>query len=359
MLFIKKTQRVCLLVGYLNLIFIYKPDNTGKSIIKRLRNLNNVSEYGDWEYYAQNAGLNQDAWADLKEEERTSRQLLNSGEARLLQQARNQQEAHNDNLTTPAFADSYWGMFDYNRGYSPDLESSGIMSIHRLPKYSYYFFQSQRDANEQSPLFDSGPMVFIASEWADSLLTRSQLKEQSSNQVRVFSNADEVELWLNGEIISRNKPSQDKFSTHIAHPSFEFDVKTFTPGQLKAKAFINGELVAEHHVTSPQNPTTIKLTIDESGKAPTAGVNDVLFAYAELFDAKGNSVPHNDVKIEFTGQGDIEILQTRSALTEQGKAAVLIRIGQSLTGASLKAVAPELNLQSEVLGLSPQSADES
>ncbi|NQY37502.1 MAG: DUF4982 domain-containing protein [Alteromonadaceae bacterium] len=319
----------------------------------------NVSEYGDWEYYAQNAGLNQDAWADLKEEDRTSRQLLNSGEARLLQQARNLQEAHNDNLTTPAFADSYWVMFDYNRGYADDLEASGIMSIHRLPKYSYYFFQSQRDANEQSPLFDSGPMVFIASEWTDSLLTRSQLKEQSAAQIRVFSNADEVELWLNGALISRNKPSQDKFSTHISHPPFEFDVKTFTPGQLKAKAFINGELVAEHSVTTPQKPTTIKLSIDESGKAPTAGVNDVLFVYAQLFDAQGNSVPINGETIEFEVQGDIEILQTRSALTEQGKAAVVIRIGQSLKGASLKATAAELNLQSEVLGLSLKHVGES
>jgi beta-galactosidase len=302
----------------------------------------NVSEYGDWEYYAQNAGLNQDAWADLKEEARTSRQLLNAGETRLLQQALNLQEAHNDNLTTPAFADSYWVMFDYNRGYSPDLEASGIMNIHRLPKYSYYFFQSQRDANEYSPSFDSGAMAFIASEWTD----------KSNTNVRVFSNADEVELWLNGKLVSKNKPSINKYSTHIAHPPFEFVLNSFTPGKLVAKAFIKGELVAEHQVNTPKAIKTIKVTIDESGIAPVTGVNDVVFAYAELFDAHGNSVPANGVKINFEVLGDIEILQTNSALTEQGKAAVLIRIGQSLKGAIIQASNTELGLESKAVSFS-------
>jgi beta-galactosidase len=299
----------------------------------------NVSEYGDWEYYAQNAGLNQDDWADLKEEARTSRQLLNAGEARLLQQARNLQEAHNDNFTTPAFADGYWVMFDYNRGYSPDLEASGIMSIHRLPKYSYYFFQSQRDASEKSPLFDSGPMAYIASEWTT----------ESSTSVRVFSNADEVELWLNGKLISRNTPSTDKYSSLLAHAPFEFNLDSFQAGALIAKAYINDELVAEHSVTTPRSASSIKLTLDESGKAPVAGVNDVVFVYAELLDAQGNSVPVNGETIEFEAQGDVEILQTSSALTEQGKSAILIRIGQSLTGAIIKAKAPRLNFHSEIM----------
>jgi beta-galactosidase len=300
-----------------------------------------VSEYGDWEYYAQNAGLNQDDWADLKEEARTSRQLLNSGEARLLQQALNLQEAHNDNFTTPAFADGYWVMFDYNRGYSPDLEASGIMSIHRLPKYSYYFFQSQRDASEKSPLFDSGAMAYIASEWT----------QKSSTKVRVFSNTDEVELWLNGQLISRNKPSTNKYSTLLAHPPFEFDLKRFKAGQLIAKGFINGELVTQHQVTTPQAAHSIKLTIDESGKAPVAGTKDVIFAYAELIDAQGNSVPTNDVNIDFEVEGELEIVETHSALTQQGKAAILIRIGASLNGAKIKASASALKIDSKDLAL--------
>jgi beta-galactosidase len=294
----------------------------------------NVSEYGDWEYYAQNAGLNQDSWADLKEEERTSRQLLSSGEARLLQQARNIQEAHNDNLHTPAYADGYWVMFDYNRGYADDLEASGIMSLYRLPKYSYYFFQSQRDPALQSDKFSAGPMVKIASEWT----------ADSSTQLRVFSNAQEVELYLNGKLVARQTPNTSTLSDQLAHPPFEFEVAQFAAGELVAKAFIDGKEVASDSVTTPSDVASISLRIDTSGVAPVAGQNDVVFAYAELQDAAGNKVPLNHQQIDFSVNGDIEIMNPEAPLTEQGTAAVLLRIGSTLENASVSAKSASMNI---------------
>jgi beta-galactosidase len=40
-----------------------------------------VSEYGDWEYFAQNAGLEQEKWNDLRPAQRNSRQLRGAGES--------------------------------------------------------------------------------------------------------------------------------------------------------------------------------------------------------------------------------------------------------------------------------------
>jgi beta-galactosidase len=297
----------------------------------------NVSEYGDWEYYAQNAGLNQDSWADLKEEDRTSRQLLSAGEARLLQQARNIQEAHNDNLKTPAFADGYWVMFDYNRGYADDLEASGIMSLYRLPKYSYYFYQSQRDPALSSDKFSAGPMLKIASEWT----------VDSKPLVRIFANVEQVELWLNGELIARQSPTVTALSDRLRHPPFEFDLGKFTAGELVAKGFINGYEVARDRVETPTEVATLRLRLDTSGIAPVMGKNDVLFAYAELVDIKGNKVPLEHELIEFNTLGDVEIMNPEPVLTEHGTAAVLIRIGASLQGASIRANYPAKGITSQ------------
>jgi beta-galactosidase len=276
-----------------------------------------VSEYGDWEYYAQNAGLNQDNWSDLKQAERSSRQLLSDGEVRLLQQATNVQEAHNDNFNTPAFSDSYWVMYDYNRGYSPDLEASGTMSIYRLPKFSYYFFQSQRDASTVSEQYQSGPMVFTASYW----------QEDSPLNVRIFSNAEEVELFLNGKSLGRQSPDSNRISDNLAQPPFTFNIEKFEPGKLEARAFIDSKQVASHVVHTPLAPENLELTIDESGKKPKAGVKDVVFVYARLTDKNGTTVPVNHVEVKFKTEGDAEILNPETITTEAGIAAALVKIG--------------------------------
>jgi beta-galactosidase len=279
-----------------------------------------VSEYGDWEYFAMNAGFNQTAWADLKPGDRSSRQLLGDGEPRLLQQAKNISDAHDDNFTTPAFADGYWVMFDYARGYEAALESSGIMSIDRVPKFSTYFFRSQRDPQEASPVWGGGPMAFIASYWTP----------DSSPKVRVFSNADEVELFLNGRSVARQRGGPTKAYPHLAHPPFEFDTGAFEAGELKAVAYVGGKAVATHVVRTPGEAVKLALTLDDMGVAPAE--NDLVFLRAVLTDGHGSIVPDSGKAVTFQAADGYEIVGADTAATEAGVVSVLVRVKGGKSG---------------------------
>ncbi len=272
----------------------------------------NVSEYGDWEYYAMNAGLNQDSWGNLLQAERSSRQLRGAGEKGLLQQALNIQEAHNDNFNTPAFADGYWVMFDYNRGYADDLEASGIMDLFRVPKFSYYFYKSQRDADHPQ----GEPMVYIANYWTP----------KSTTNVRIFSNCDEVELFLNGRSLGTQKPDTDRISNHLNHPPFTFNLKNFEAGELKAVGYINGVKSAEFFRNTPGAPKMMRLIVDDETQYYEDELYDLILVHAVVMDKDFFRTPYYSGEVKFVAEGDAEIIGDPIVRCEGGMASILVKV---------------------------------
>jgi beta-galactosidase len=286
-----------------------------------------VSEYGDWEYYSKNAGLNQDKMPKDMRTEMSSRQARGFGEERMLRQAYNVQEAHNDNLNLGRhYSDSYWVMYDYNRGYHDDIERSGLMDLFRLPKIAYYFYQSQRDVDEAVALK-------LATYW----------NEKSSENVIVYSNADEVELYLNDELIGKQKPETDKNSTNLNHPPFTFKLNSFKPGTLKAIGFVNGNKIAEDIVITPQSPTQLKVWLDESGKAPTAGQSDVLFLYVAAVDNNGTVNPDFSETITLNINGNVKVMNIGDLKAEAGIASAVIQLGNAKETVNISASSGDLS----------------
>jgi len=292
-----------------------------------------IAEYGDWEYYAHNAGFNQDEFEDLTEEARNSRQLRSDGQKRLVQQALNFQEAHNSNLQGRSFGDANWVMFDYNRGYAPNLEASGIRDIFRIPKFAYYFYRSQAGPNLGEEAKFSKPMIHIANFWSDSTF----------KTVKVYSNTDEVELFLNGESLGRKQPDSGRVSSQLRHPPFTFEVDEFERGQLRAVGYINGEQVTETVRQTPGQKSQIQLDVDLSGKPLEAGQKDVVFVYASITDSQGVRIPADSSSVSFSVQGDAEIIGKNPIRAEAGIATVLLRAGESAGQVTIRAEASGLN----------------
>ncbi len=180
-----------------------------------------ISEYGHWDYGEGNSSSDVDR---------------RDGEQAMLVQAHNHQESLNRNRALPFLCgDGLWVGIDFQ------IFPSGIIDYFRLPKFSYYFYQSQRDPYLLFDNINSGPMVFIANYW----------QPDSPNDVKVFSNCDSVQLWLNGNRLAGQTPDQDSLSNHLLHPPFTFKNLTWQPGELKAIGFLAGKPVGQHIRRTP------------------------------------------------------------------------------------------------------------
>ncbi len=288
-----------------------------------------IAEYGDWEYYAANHGFDQKTGAGLHADWSTSRQFRSGGESRLRQQATNHAEALNDTLASPAVLDGQWTIFDYVRGYHPVRAGTGVMDVFRLPKFSYHFYRSQRDANEGGANWTGGAEVFIASHWTPA----------SALRVLVFSNCEEVELRLNGTVLGCERPSKTLTTQYLPHPPFVFDLPRFEPGTLEAIGLIGGKAVATHRIGTPGIPTAIELTIDDAGVHAVVGESDLLFAHARWLDAQGNLCINETVEIVFAVEGTAEIIGPAKIASEAGIASTLLRLPAGAKGFQLIATA--------------------
>ncbi len=285
--------------------------------------------------------------------ESTSRHVRGDGETAMLQQAWNFQWCHNqswaswENPHAKFQGDATWCMFDYNRGYYPKQEQSGMMDIFRLPKYVYHFFQSQRDPAFLRPDMESGPLVFIANEWTP---------RPSPAKVVVYSNCEEIELSVNGKIIRRQKPDSGpdtRYSEwnadiakttgnnydntgghpfdggnakHLDHAPFTFFNVPYTPGSLKAVGYIAGKPAAEYTVRTPEKPTALKLEFDTRRNPLTADGADAIFVRANIVDAHGTIVPFNTLpSLQFTVKGAARLIGTTPIHVEAGVASVLLQ----------------------------------
>jgi beta-galactosidase len=194
----------------------------------------------------------------------------------------------------------------------------GISDMWRLPKEAYYLFQAE---------WTEKPMIHIVGHWTwheDAGRVR---------KVRIYSNCDTVELFLNGQSLGVHKPAAqervwqnfralvekyheagplggqftwERFpGSQLRHPPFVWDKVEYQPGALLAVGK-KGSATARHQLRTAGPAKRLVLKPDK--KSLAADGADIVFIEAAVVDSDGTVVPTAQNWIKFTATGPGRLL---------------------------------------------------
>ena len=179
-----------------------------------------------------------------------------------------------------------WTGFDYIGEPTPFRWPSrssyfGLLDLCGFPKDRFYLYQSQ---------WSDEPLVhLLPSSWTWPGF------EGKPIPVHVFTNADTVELFLNGRSLGAQTFATDAKQLHL-----EWTVP-YAPGVLKAVARKNGRVVAFDEIRTAGAPARIAVTPD---RAWIAGDGyDLSFLTVTILDQAGTVCPNADTTLHFSLQG--------------------------------------------------------
>jgi hypothetical protein len=280
-----------------------------------------ICEYGSWDYGGESS---------------TSDVTRQSADALLLVQCDNIQQSLNNDRAQPWYcADAYWIYADYagyiTTGYPTSrLNGCGIMDYYRIPKFSYYFFQSQRDPAVVIPNVNSGPMVYIANRWTPA----------SPTTVRVFSNCAQVSLYRDATLIATQSPDIGANTASLLHPPFTFTIGGFTSGTLRAVGKIGGVEKAWDTVRTPGAAVAVRLR-PESADPLDAGGSDARLVWIDIIDANGTVV--------YGSTATVSLSVTAGSIV--GPTSVTMKAGQLATWVRSGAIDGAMTLAAQSVGL--------
>lgn len=182
-----------------------------------------------------------------------------------------------------------WTGFDYigePTPYSTKNSYFGIVDTAGFPKDIYYYYQSVWVDPEKKAV-----LHIVPSYW--------DFNPGQPVDVLIYSNAERVELFLNGKSLGVQEMSLADSSEMRAHY-----IVPFERGELSAKGYgRHGEVVAEDRTATSGDPKKIILNSDKD--AVFADGRDIAFVTISTADSVGNEVGNarNRIKVEVSGAG--------------------------------------------------------
>lgn len=205
----------------------------------------------------------------------------------------------------------------------------GIIDLAGFPKDVYYMYQSE---------WTEKPVLHLLPHW-------NWRPKDTVDVVAYYSQADDVELFLNGQSLGIQKKPAGKLHARWRVP--------YAPGALKAVSRRNGQAVlsTEIHTAGP----AAAITLQADRNAIEADGNDLSFITARVTDARGIPVPDAAHHISFTIEGPAVIAGTDNGYQAglepfpshgrnawKGKCLVILRSKEKSGSIRLKATAEGL-----------------
>ena len=247
---------------------------------------------------------------------------------------------------------AYWGAIDYlgeSQGWPAKGWAQGVFDISLEPKPKAYYMRSFFKPDE--------PVVHIAvidskndvmwngvQTGNDGMSDHWNRKPGSKLNLITYTNADEVELLLNGKRLERkSNPVNDPKQRN----QIRWNDIPYADGKLEAVAYNKGGVVARHKIETTGK--AVRLIATPEDNTWQADGTDLMHVRIQAVDSKGRRVPMAQDELHFAVEGDATIAAVSNGdinSTElnavdhrrlwNGSALVILRAGQSSSKIVLK-----------------------
>ena len=188
----------------------------------------------------------------------------------------------------------------------------GIIDLAGFPKDRYYMYKSK---------WTTEPVVHVLPHW------NWQGKEGQPIPIMVYTNAEEVELFVNGKSLGRKKlgidttvipvnPNVTQTRQFTSKYRLEWEAP-YAPGSLRAVGYKGGKQVGVDEIKTAGPAARVRLIADRT--KVSADGQDLSYITARIEDRDGNLCPlaNNLVQFKVEGAGKLEATDNGNAASEE------------------------------------------
>lgn len=228
-----------------------------------------------------------------------------------------------------------WCAFDYNThkefGSGDRICYHGVMDMFRLPKYAASFYASQISPDQRIVL------------QAATIWSMGDRSAGGNDPVMIFSNCEEVEVFVGDERIGRFQPDSENYPG-LPHPPFKATGLGTRWGKafddLRVVGYINGQPVAEQMIGADGQPDRLLLQADDD--VLHADGMDMTRIVFKVVDRYGNVLPYATKVVQFEIEGPGQLIGDNPFALIGGQAAMYLRATHESGTVTIRARAERL-----------------